>query len=65
MERQTSVLKRNVDDKILGGVCSGLARHLGIDAWIVRVGFIFMFLWAGIGPLIYLILWLLMPKDGE
>ena len=63
MERQ--MLKRNMQDVVIGGVCSGLARHLGIDSWIVRLGFIIMFLWAGIGPILYLLLWLLMPKDGE
>lgn len=60
---QTSMLKRNMSDRVIGGVCSGLARHLGIESWIVRLGFIFMFVWAGIGPLLYILLWILMPKD--
>lgn len=61
------MLKRNMKNAILGGVCSGLAKYLGIEPILVRLGFLFMFLWAGIGPLIYLLLWFIIPadKDGE
>ena len=65
MSNPRSMLKRNTKNKIIGGVCSGLARHLGIEPLLVRLGFVFMFLWAGIGPLLYLLLWILMPKDDD
>jgi len=46
------------DDKMIGGVCAGLAEYLDIDPTIVR-----MVLFAGFGILLYVILWLIMPKQ--
>ena len=55
-------LTRNTEDKILGGVCSGLAEYYGHDTTLVRLGFaLFTLLW-GIGLLVYLIMWLVDPK---
>ncbi len=51
---------RDVDSRILGGVCSGLAAFFGIDPLIVRVAFIIGFFLSS--PLIYLILWIILPK---
>ena len=56
-------LKRNTNNKIIGGVCSGLADFLGIDAVLVRLAFVLAFLFWGAGPIIYIILWLLMPGE--
>lgn len=50
-------LYRDENNKILGGVCSGIGVYLGIDPWIVRIIFIF----SGIGFLAYLILWIFLP----
>ena len=48
----------NEDNKILGGVCSGLAAHLGIDPTLIRIGFVVlsMFLHIFPGVLLYVIL---------
>ncbi|HLR00605.1 MAG TPA: PspC domain-containing protein [Sphingobacterium sp.] len=54
-------LMRDPDDKILGGVSSGLALYFGIDAIWVRLGWLILFLLAGSGILIYIILWILVP----
>ena len=59
------MLTRDTSNKMLGGVCSGLGKYMGIDALLVRLAFIFGFVWAGIGPLLYIILWLLIPADTE
>ena len=40
-------LYRNTDDKIIGGVCSGLANHLGIDPTILRIIF-FLYNYPGL-----------------
>ena len=56
-------LQRNIQDKMIGGVCAGLADHFGIDKTIVRIGFVLAFVLLGIGPLIYLLLWLLVPAN--
>ena len=51
------------DDKMIGGVCAGLAEYLDIDTTIVRIVWVLMVLFAGFGILLYVILWLIMPKQ--
>ena len=54
-------LYRNADDKILGGVCSGLANYLGIDPVILRIIFVIL-----IGGLfwVYILLWIIVPSQS-
>ena len=52
---------RDPDDRMIGGVCSGLGAYLGIDPVIVRILFI-LFLIFGIGFLVYIILWIVVPE---
>jgi len=52
---------RDLDSKMLGGVCSGLARQFGISATALRVGFIIAAFVGGWGLLIYVALWIIMP----
>lgn len=56
-------LARSTSDRMLGGVCGGLARYFGIDATIVRLVFVLAVL-SGLSPLIYIILWVVMPQDA-
>lgn len=56
-------LARSRTDRIIGGVCGGLARYFGIDAAIVRLVFVLAVL-SGLSPLIYVILWIIMPLEG-
>ena len=58
--RRTRPLYRDPDDKIIGGVCSGLARYFDIDTILVRVAFVVIALVGGGGVLAYVLLWLLM-----
>jgi phage shock protein C len=48
-------------EKMLAGVCAGVGAYFGIDAAIVRIVFVFAVL-SGLSPLIYLILWVIMPE---
>jgi phage shock protein PspC (stress-responsive transcriptional regulator) len=58
-------LYRNENDKVLGGVCSGLAHYLRIDPTIVRILFaIITFGGFGSGVLLYIILWIVLPSKG-
>ena len=50
-------------DKKIGGVCGGLAEYFDIDALLVRLLFVFMFFSFGGGLLLYLLLWILAPKN--
>lgn len=56
-------LRRSSYDRIIAGVAGGLAAHLKIDVNLVRLGFVVLGLFNGLGVLIYLIMWLLIPSD--
>jgi phage shock protein PspC (stress-responsive transcriptional regulator) len=57
-------LYRADNDKILGGVCAGLANYLRIDPAIVRIVFVLMTIGWGFGFLLYLILWMILPTKS-
>lgn len=57
-------LQRNMKNKVIGGVCSGLADYFDIDAAIVRVIFAVALLAFSTGFWIYLILWMVMPASN-
>jgi phage shock protein C len=50
---------------MIGGVCGGLGRHLKIDSVLIRLAFVLLTLYGGVGPLIYLVLLILMPLDSD
>ena len=53
------------DDGILGGVCAGLGRRLGLRPWPARWLFVLVLLLVpGSQLLVYPVLWILMPKDN-
>jgi len=55
-------LYRNPDDKIAGGVCSGIASYFNIDPIWVRLLLIISIFIFGTGVFLYLILWMIMPE---
>jgi len=57
-------LYRAENDKILGGVASGLANYLNIDPAIVRIIFVLMCFGGGAGLLLYIILWVVLPTKS-
>lgn len=61
----SSRLYRSVTDKMLGGVCAGLSKYLAIDVTIVRLFFIVLSMVGGLGPLLYLILWVVIPPENH
>ena len=58
-------LSRSRDGKWLAGVCAGLARARGISAAPIRAGFVIGALIGGLGVLVYLVCWLIIPEQGE
>ena len=58
-------LYRDPDDRVLGGVCSGLGVFFVIDPIIVRLIFVLLFFIGGSSVLIYLILWIIIPKASN
>ncbi len=55
-------LYRDTDDKVLGGVSSGLGAYFGIDTVWVRLIWVFLFFTWGTGFLLYIILWIVIPE---
>lgn len=53
---------RDPDRRIIGGVCSGIGAYWSIDPWIVRIIFIALVLAGGLGLLIYLLLYIVIPE---
>jgi phage shock protein PspC (stress-responsive transcriptional regulator) len=57
-------LRRSVDDRVIAGVCGGLANYFDIDPVVVRVVFALLLVFAGGGLLAYLVLWIVMPEEA-
>jgi phage shock protein PspC (stress-responsive transcriptional regulator) len=51
------------NDRILGGVCGGIAEYFGIDPSLVRIAWVILTLAAGSGILLYLLAWLIIPSS--
>lgn len=57
-------LVRPVQGRVIGGVCAGVGRRFGIDAWLTRLIFIvILIVLPGSQILIYPVLWFLMPSE--
>lgn len=60
--RKRRRLFRDPDDKILGGVCTGIGHYFDIDAVWIRLGFVLAVVLGGTGILFYLLLMIIIPK---
>lgn len=58
-------LYRSQTDRMLGGVCGGLAKYFDIDLTVMRLFFVVLTLLGGFGPLLYFILWIVVPPEGH
>lgn len=56
-------LHRSSTEKVIGGVCGGLAEYLRIDPLIVRILFVVLAMNTGIGLVAYVIMWVLVPAS--
>ncbi len=67
LEDDKSVKKffRNPDDKVLGGVASGLAAYFGVDTGLIRLAFVLGIVFFGVGLLAYLVLWMIAPTANS
>ena len=64
LEENTKFRKifRNPDDKVIGGVSSGIAAYFGIDPVVVRLLFVVSVIFFGTGVLAYIVLWIIIPE---
>jgi len=53
---------RDTDHRIIGGVCSGMAAYWDLEPWIMRVIFVILAIPGGLGILVYLILYIVLPE---
>jgi phage shock protein PspC (stress-responsive transcriptional regulator) len=58
-------LERSRNERVLAGVCGGIARHFDVDPLLVRVLTIASVVFGGFGVVAYVAAWLLMPEEGE
>jgi signal transduction histidine kinase len=58
-------LRRNEQDRVVAGVCSGIAQTLEVDVTLVRLVFAVLALAGGSGILLYLGAWLVLPEPGQ
>ncbi|MFP4322236.1 MAG: PspC domain-containing protein [Anaerolineales bacterium] len=61
---QPRELDRSLIDRVLGGVCGGLGFYLGINAWWIRLVFSILIIFtAGVGIILYVLLWLVISPQ--
>lgn len=58
-------LRRDTCNKLLGGVCAGLAKYFNIDPVLMRLLFVIATFFYGMMLIIYPVLWIIMPKEEE
>ena len=61
----TKRLYRIRDGRIVAGVCTGLAAYLGVDPTLVRLAFALLTIFGGVGILLYLGAWVVIPDEVE
>jgi phage shock protein C len=58
-----NTFRRSRTDRWFGGVCGGIARSTGMEAWMWRLLFTALFICAGAGLLLYVLLWIFVPSE--
>jgi phage shock protein PspC (stress-responsive transcriptional regulator) len=58
-----NAFRRSRSDRVLGGVCGGIARSTGVESWVWRLMFAVLFIFAGAGLVAYLLLWIFVPSE--
>lgn len=60
-------LERSKNDRMIAGVCGGIAKTLGWDPTLVRVTYVLASILSAAFPgiLVYIILWVLMPEEND
>lgn len=66
MDNRNKKLRRSRKDKMLAGVCAGLADFFGLDITLVRVFYALATVFTAFaGVLIYAILWIIVPEEND
>jgi phage shock protein C len=62
---RTKRVYRLKDGRIVAGVCTGLGGYVGIDATLIRLGFALFTAFGGLGVLLYLCAWIVLPDETD
>lgn len=60
--RNFEALRRSTSDRMIAGVCGGLAEHFGIEAAMLRLVTILLIIFGGLSLWVYVILWIIIPE---
>ncbi|MCL2683003.1 MAG: PspC domain-containing protein [Bacteroidales bacterium] len=55
-------LRRSINNRVIGGVCGGIAEYFGIDPVLIRLIFVIMAIFGGAGVILYILAWIVMPE---
>lgn len=58
----TKRLYRDPHNRLIGGVCAGLGDYFNVDFSIIRIIWLLLFFFGGIGLLAYIIAWIVIPE---
>ena len=60
----TKRLYRAREGRVVAGVCAGLGAYFSVDPTLVRLAFVLVTLFGGLGVLFYLFAWIVIPEEG-
>ncbi len=58
-------LERKFTGRWVAGVCAGLASYTGVDPTVIRLIFVVLTFFGGVGAIAYVIAWALIPEEGD
>ena len=58
-------LVRSTTDRMIAGVCGGLAAYLNMDATLIRILWVLAVVAGGTGVLVYIVLWIVLPEGSS
>ena len=62
MKRNNNI-RRDTNNMVIGGVCSGIGRYFDIDPVFIRLIWAALFFFLGIGALFYILCWFIIPEE--
>lgn len=64
MSNNQKQLKRSLNDRMLAGICGGLAQFLGLDPSLVRIAYAILTVFTAFaGVIIYILMWIIVPEE--
>jgi len=62
-EEMKNKIYRKWDNRMIAGVCSGIAQYLNWDVSLIRIAFVMMTFTGGVGAVLYAIFWFMFPNE--